>query len=160
MSNWSERIEKYGPLVWRTVFKLVSHETDAADCYQETFIAAFHLSQRQKILSWSATLRHLAAIKAMDCLRKRYRNASLTSRHNRESTVPAVAESSQSLLENELADALKVALTEIDARQAEVFCMICMNAMTHQETADAINSNANHVGVLLHRARTALHRPR
>jgi DNA-directed RNA polymerase specialized sigma24 family protein len=34
--------------------------------------------------------------------------------------------------------------------------MICLEAMSYQETADVIGINVNHVGVLLHRARTEL----
>jgi hypothetical protein len=30
------------------------------------------LSRKQKVLSWTATLRHLASVKAIDSLRRRY----------------------------------------------------------------------------------------
>jgi RNA polymerase sigma-70 factor, ECF subfamily len=155
--SWSELIEKHGPLVWRTVRRLVSHDADAADCFQEVFVAALKMSQQQKVLSWSATLRHLANIKAMDCLRRRYRDGARPPMEM--SCVPANAKGhspDQKLVENELATALRIALSTLDPRHAEVFCMICLESMTYQETAEAIGVNVSHVGVLLHRARTEL----
>jgi len=30
----------HGPLVWQTAWRLLGHEADAADCFQETFVSA------------------------------------------------------------------------------------------------------------------------
>ena len=157
MPNWSDVVDKYGQLVWRTVRRLVSHEADAADCFQEVFVAAFKISQKDKILSWTATLRHLATVKSIDCLRRRY---SVQNSSTKESNIDLVdireREPDQQLIANELSAALRFALSTLDSQHAEIFCMICLEAMSYQETAEAIGINVNHVGVLLHRARIEL----
>lgn len=157
MPNWSEVIEKHGPLVWMVIRRLVSQEADAADCFQEVFTAALQLSRKQKILSWTATLRHLATVKAMDCLRKKYRNSAIQSVSIPSEIVDSRGYSPDSnAITGELADALRMSLACIDPRQAEIFCMVCLEAMTYQEASVVVGIQENHVGVLLNRARTAL----
>ena len=157
MHDWSDLIDKHGPLVWSTIRRLIANSDDASDCFQEAFTAAIDLSRTQNILSWTATLRHLAAVKAIDCLRRRHRDAHvqngvcLTGFADTQSTGP------QDRLDSaELVSALHAALAAIEPRQAEIFSMICLDAMTYQEAASAIGISENHVGVLLTRARAAL----
>jgi hypothetical protein len=50
--DWSQIVEQYGPLVWKTASRLLSHEADAADCFQETFVAAWNASVREPIGHW------------------------------------------------------------------------------------------------------------
>ena len=71
--DWSELIEKYGPLVWKTVSRLVSHEADAADCFQETFVAAWNSAGREAIEHWPGFLKSVATTTALKRLRERYR---------------------------------------------------------------------------------------
>jgi RNA polymerase sigma-70 factor (ECF subfamily) len=56
----------------------------------------------------------------------------------------------------ELSDHLREALGELDARQAQVFCLICLDGLSYAETADELGITINHVGVLLNRARLGL----
>lgn len=157
MHDWSELIDKHGPMVWSTIRRLIGNRDDASDCFQEVFSAALEFSRKQKVLSWSATLRHLASVKAMDCLRRRYRDSQI--QHGQHLTAIADPQSDcpQDRLDSaELASALRAALVTIEPRQAEVFSMICLDTMTYQEAAAAIGITENHVGVLLTRARAAL----
>ncbi|MCH7557484.1 MAG: sigma-70 family RNA polymerase sigma factor [Planctomycetes bacterium] len=73
--DWQIIIEKHGPAVWQTAYRLLGNRTDAADCFQETFICALELSQRQRIRSFSALLRRLATTRAIDQLRRRFRRS-------------------------------------------------------------------------------------
>ena len=57
---------------------------------------------------------------------------------------------------NELANHLRIALAEIDSRQAEVFCLACLDDCSYAEIAEQLSVTANHVGVLLNRAKAAL----
>jgi DNA-directed RNA polymerase specialized sigma24 family protein len=66
MADWSEVVRRHGPLVWRTAYRLLSHEADAADCFQRTFLAAVELA---------AALARLTTARALEQLRKRYREA-------------------------------------------------------------------------------------
>ena len=56
----------------------------------------------------------------------------------------------------ELAGRLRTALAGIDPRQAEVFCLVCLDDFSYRDAADQIGITANHAGVLLTRARAAL----
>ena len=40
MTDWSQIVQEHGPLVWRTAYRLLNHEADAADCFQRTFVSA------------------------------------------------------------------------------------------------------------------------
>ena len=57
---------------------------------------------------------------------------------------------------SELADHLRQALSELDDRQAQVFCLACLEGWSYEEIAGQLELNVNHVGVLLNRARTIL----
>ena len=57
---------------------------------------------------------------------------------------------------SELADHLRQALNELDDRQAQVFCLACLEGWSYEEIAGQLDLNVNHVGVLLNRARTIL----
>ena len=157
MQDWSELIDKHGPLVWSTIRRLIINRDEAADCFQEVFVAAVELSRKQKVLSWTATLRHLASIKAIDCLRRRYHDVRIQGETRLAECADKQSTRPHDRLDSaELASALHAALAVIDPRQAEIFSMICLDSMTYQEAASAIGINENHVGVLLNRARAAL----
>ena len=33
MTDWSQIVQQHGPLVWTTVYRLLRHDADAADCF-------------------------------------------------------------------------------------------------------------------------------
>jgi RNA polymerase sigma-70 factor (ECF subfamily) len=57
---------------------------------------------------------------------------------------------------SELADDLRAALSEIDPRQAEVFCLACLDECSYAEVGEQFGITANNVGVTLNRAKAAL----
>ena len=121
------------------------------------FSAALEFSRKQKVLSWTATLRHLASVKAIDCLRRRYRDSQIQhGDYVAEIADPQSVRPQDRLDSAELASALRAALATIEPRQAQIFSMICLDAMTYDEAAMAIGITESHVGVLLNRARAAL----
>jgi RNA polymerase sigma-70 factor (ECF subfamily) len=65
-------------------------------------------------------------------------------------------EPDQAAVVRELSDQLREALALLDARQAQVFCLICLDGLSYAETADQLGLTVNHVGVLLNRARLGL----
>lgn len=96
---------------------------------------------------------HLATARALDCLRSRKRSRVpelVTDPPGREVDPLHVAEA------GELASALREALAEIDPAQAEAFCLTALDGFTNQQAAAALGRTANHVGVLVYRARAAL----
>ena len=56
----------------------------------------------------------------------------------------------------ELAESLRTALAELEPNLAAAFSLICLEGLSNREAAEAVGVKANHVGVLLHRAKAAL----
>ena len=74
MPDWPEIIERDGASVWRTAYRLLGNRADADECFQEAFLAALEVSRREPVRDWGALLRRLAAARALDRLRRRYRH--------------------------------------------------------------------------------------
>ena len=49
MTDWSKIVAEHRTLVWRTARRLLTHEADAADCFQRTFLAAVEFAQREPV---------------------------------------------------------------------------------------------------------------
>ncbi|MBN2130337.1 MAG: sigma-70 family RNA polymerase sigma factor [Sedimentisphaerales bacterium] len=71
--DWQSIVNEHGPLVWQTAYRLVGNEADAADCLQETFLAALEVSRREEVRNLGGLLVRLATTRAIDSLRRRNR---------------------------------------------------------------------------------------
>jgi RNA polymerase sigma-70 factor (ECF subfamily) len=157
MADWSQIVQEHGPLVWATVYRLLRHDADAADCFQRTFLSALELSRTQTIRNWPGLLQRLGTARALEALRQRLRQAQRLRPLLAEVAVSAnTPEPDQAAAVSELSDHLREALAELDARQAQVFCLACLDSFSYAEIADHLGITVSHVGVLLNRARTRL----
>jgi len=156
MVDWPQLIQDHGPLVWQTVYRLVGYGPDAADCFQNTFVAALQLARRETVLHWPAVLKRLATTQALDCLRRRTRERSSRHRLAEKASHPRALTPDQIVDQAELADGVRLALSAIEPRQAEVFCFACLEGWSYLEIGARMGITVNHVGVLLNRARAAL----
>jgi RNA polymerase sigma-70 factor (ECF subfamily) len=155
--DWSQIVQQHGPLVWTTVYRLLRHDADAADCFQRTFLSALVLSRTQTIRNWPGLLRRLGTARALESLRQRLRQAQrLRPLLADEAVSSATPGPDQAAVVRELSDQLREALADLDERQAQVFCLICLDGLSYAETADQVGITVNHVGVLLNRARLGL----
>ena len=156
MIDWDELMEREGPSVWRTAYRLVRNEADADECFQETFLAALELSNRQSVRNWPALLQRLATRRAIDRLRNRMRRERREEIADLALAEAVQADPSQEAEAAELSSALRWALAQLPARQAEVFCLHELVDWSHQQIADQLGISANAVGVILHRTRQKL----
>ena len=155
--DWQVIVKKHGPIVWQTAYRLLGNQTDAADCFQETFVSALEFAQRQRVRNFPALLVRLATARAIDRLRQRLRQP----RSNTEaadwpatmSTNPQPAEQAE---RQELADRLRDAIRELPPQEAQVFCLRYLNDMSYRQIAKHLGIKTNAAGVLLHRARIKL----
>jgi RNA polymerase sigma-70 factor (ECF subfamily) len=155
--DWSQIVHEHGPMVWRTVRRLVSNDADAADCFQRAFVSALELSAKETICTWPGLLKRLATARALDLLRQRHRQSTPTTALPEDSLVDRkLMGPLQAAERSELADHLRQALIELDVRQAQVFCLACLEECSYQEIAGQLGLTVNHVGVLLNRARAIL----
>ena len=157
MTDWEHVVRMHGPLVWQTAWRLLGHESDAADCFQETFVSAMETARTQQVRDWPAFLIKLATARSIDRLRRRGRE------HKRLEACPEFdnvasrqASAAEIAEQRELAHRLRRALAQLPDQQAEVFCLAALEALPHADIAAQLGITANHVGVLLHRARAAL----
>src|SRR3954465_8193160 len=157
MTDWPLLVQQHGPVVGATVSRLLRQEADAADCFQRTFLSALELSRTETIRHWPALLRRLGTARALELLRQRRRDARRLRPLLAEAAVSAnTLEPDQAAAAQELSEHLREALAELDTRQAQVFCLACLEGFTYLEIAEQLGVTVNHVGVLLNRARAQL----
>jgi RNA polymerase sigma-70 factor (ECF subfamily) len=156
MPDWQAILDREGPVVWRTVYRILGHHADAEECFQETFLAALAVSRRAPVQCWRALLQRLAAARAIDRLRQRQRRGGREKTADWDTLSGPVSPPSQSAEEAELTDRLRAALVQLPPQQAEVFCLHCLEGWSYQEIAQHLNLSIDAVGVSLHRARQRL----
>ncbi len=157
MTDWSRIVQEYGPIVRRTVYRLLNDEADASDCFQDTFVAALKVSRAQPVRNWPGLLKRLATARALDRLRHRCKEGPQISQLPDGLDVASKAVGPRQVAESaELADWLRRALAEIDARQAEIFCLSCLEELDYRHIAEQLGITVSNVGVLLNRAKASL----
>lgn len=157
MTDWSWIVQEYGTAVWRTVRRLVGNEADAADCFQNVFLSALEVARKERVDNWPALLQTLATARSLECMRRRYRKLGrMTGPLEADPTDLRGDSPSDVAAGRELAEELRKALAEIDDRQADVFCLSCLEGRSYRDIAEQLGVTVNHVGVLLNRARSSL----
>ncbi|MDB5332894.1 MAG: sigE 1 [Phycisphaerales bacterium] len=156
MADWDGIVSREGPAVWRTAYRLLGNHADAEECFQETFLAALRLADRQPLRDAHAALQRLATARAMDRLRLRYRRRGREESADWDAQVgdhPLPGEHAETM---ELSERLRAALAELPGKQAEAFCLFGLEGWSYQEIAGHLEISIDNVGVLLHRARAKL----
>jgi RNA polymerase sigma-70 factor (ECF subfamily) len=157
MIDWELILADHGPRVWRTVYRLLDHDADALDCYQETFLAALQVPDLENIEDWSSFLVTLAMRRAMDRLRQRYRSRGSCVAID---TVPEPSGKVDNPLEraqaNELMNRVRRGMAELPEKQAEVFWLSCLEGLSNHQIAGHMHVPTGEVRVLLYRARRRL----
>lgn len=158
MTDWETIIDEHGPLVWRTVFRILDHHGDAEDCFQATFLAAWKLNGREAIRNWPAALRHLATSRALECLRTRIRGRRVSGQLFEHAHRAPSGDPADVVAEAELAARLMAGIAELPPLQADIVCLVCIDGLSNLEVAELTELTPGHVGVELHRARKRLQR--
>jgi len=157
MTDWQEIVARHNELAWRTAYRLLGRYEEAADCLQEAFLAAWEVSKTERIRNWPALLVRLVSRRALDRLRRRLRLAGRSQDMPDWSALAAKDPSpADQAIGSELAERLRGALSRLPDRQAEVFCMRCLNDLSYKDIARQLEMKVSAVGVLLHRARSRL----
>jgi len=155
--DWQLIVKKHGPAVWQTAYRLLGNYTDAADCFQETFICALEVSQHQRVRSFPALLARLATARAIDRLRRRFANPQVCAGAADLAAVPDISfDPQQQAQMHELVVRLRKSLAQLPPQEAQVFCLRYLNDMSYRRIAKELGIKANAVGVLLHRAKKKL----
>lgn len=153
--DWQIIIKEHGHVVWNTAYRLLGNSADTADCFQETFICALKVCQRQKVRNFPALLTRLATTRAIDQLRRRFRREQ-NSIILDEGYVSSDSDPAKCVQQQELAVRLQKALAQLPLQEAQVFCLRYLNDMSYRRIAKELNIKTGAVGVSLHRAREKL----
>jgi RNA polymerase sigma-70 factor (ECF subfamily) len=157
MTDWDQIVERYGPVVWRSVNRLVPNVADSEDCFQKAFISAWEFSQRNTVRNWPSLLRHMATARALERGRELARQRSRLMPWPDEGVIDTRSpDPAKQAGTTDLEELLRLALVEIKANEAEVFCLVCIEELSYREVAEQLGLTDNHVGVLLNRARAKL----
>jgi RNA polymerase sigma-70 factor (ECF subfamily) len=152
VTDWDCIVREYGPLVFATAWRILGHAADTEDIVQDVFLQVHQLQQTQTVRHWPALLRRLAACRALDRLRQRRATVSL----NGLSLVGPGEGPEEAAVERELAERLRLAITQLPEREAAVFCMRYFDDLSYQEIADALHIQTGAVASALHKARLKL----
>ena len=157
MLDWHSIVNDNRQRVWRTVYRLLGNEADAADCFQETFISALLLSRRQEVRNWPALLQRMATSRALDRLRQRIRQNGYCQTAPEWSAVNSMQPGpDQQAQATELSERLRLALTQLPPKQAQAFSLRFLEDLSYRQIAQQMKIKEDAVGVLLHRARSQL----
>lgn len=155
--DWNRITEEHASAVWQTALRLLHNQADAADCFQETFLAAFELAQRQHVHNIRGLLLRLATTRSIDRLRQRNRRSRQESDgddwQHLASAEPGPDAEAQT---QELAGRLRQAIGQLPPQEAKVFCLRYFNDLSYQEIARELGIKTGAAGVLLHRAKSKL----
>ena len=155
--DWQTVIDEHGSRVWSTAYRLLGHEADASDCFQEAFVSALELSQRQRVRNMGALLTRLATLRAIDRLRQRKRLSQRFTAIDDLSDVPgSVPDPARAAESAALGQALREAIACLSGPQAQAFCLRYFSDMSVKQIGQTLNMPTGTVGVLLHRARGRL----
>ncbi|MCY2952520.1 MAG: sigma-70 family RNA polymerase sigma factor, partial [Planctomycetota bacterium] len=149
-------VREYGPLVWKTAYRLLPSEADAADCFQETFISAMEASCRSPVRHWAGLLQRLAIARALDLLRRRHRQRSEGLLDRNQPDGSAASDPVARAVAVEVGEQLRDAVGQLPNRESEVFCLRFLSELSYQEISVQLEMSIDAVGVALHRARARL----
>jgi RNA polymerase sigma-70 factor (ECF subfamily) len=157
MDDWTEVYERYGSLVWATVYRILDHHAEALDCCQDVFAEVLDRCLAGQVRDWPAFLRWLASRRALDRLRRRRAEIDHFDAGGNVAVLrsEAVGPDARANL-SELVARLKRELGRLPPQQAEAFWLLSVEQMSYREISEQMGVEENQVGVLLHRARQRL----
>ncbi len=156
MEDWDGIVSREGPAVWRTAYRLLGNRADADECFQEVFLGAVRLARQQPLRDPRSILQSMVTARAIDRLRKRYRQRSRETVGDWDDHPAAGATPGQCAEAAELSERLRRRLARIPPKQARAFCLYSLEGASYQEIAEILTTSVDAVGVLLHRARAKL----
>jgi RNA polymerase sigma factor (sigma-70 family) len=154
--DWQQVVAAHGPMVWATAYRMLGHYQDASDCYQETFMQALRVANREPVRDWASLLRRLATVSALGALRQRYRRRRVGELGEEMDVADAGPGPVQSAAEGEFLARVRGVLANLRPKEAQAFWLRLVEELSYEEVAAAMGISSNEVGVLIHRVRKRL----
>jgi RNA polymerase sigma factor (sigma-70 family) len=154
LPNAEDLAREFGPLVYRTAYRLLGDAGLAEDVQQEIFLRVLERPP-SGVEAWPAWLATAASRAAIDLLRKRNRWWQRLAQWRLQAPT-ATPSAEQATLDRERANRLRQALAGLPRREAQCFGLRYLEGMDIEAIAEALGLTANNVNVCLHRARRRL----
>jgi RNA polymerase sigma-70 factor (ECF subfamily) len=154
--DWQAIVKQHGPAVWQTAYRLLRNRSDAADCFQDTFLAAVEVARREPVRNIGGLLVRLASTRAIDRLRRQKRRDQRQTNLPDEPPAGVDADPLEQAQTSDLAAQLRQAIGDLPPQEARVFCLRYLNDMSYREISRELKIAPTVVGVSLYRARVKL----
>ena len=154
MHDWDEIRIHHGPMIWRSIGRILRNPDDIHDCYQDVLLEAFCRSQEQDIKNMPGFLRWLAVHRALDLFRKLKARPPIE--RNQMLHELACDRSHEEQRVSELLECIRAELSLVPFEQAESFWLCCVEGLKYREAAEVMGLETQYVGVLVLRARKHL----
>jgi RNA polymerase sigma-70 factor, ECF subfamily len=149
--DWEPLIQQYTAMVLNTAYRVVGNLADAEDVTQQVFLEVFEKRLQPKV-NWEALLRRVAVRRAIDALRRRPSFELIES-----AAGLAITQSPEhELLLAEEEALLRLALSHLPAREAQVFCLHYFEDLDNERMASVLGIPPSAVAVALSRAKSKL----
>jgi RNA polymerase sigma-70 factor (ECF subfamily) len=152
VSNWNQIVHEHGPMVFRSIWRILGHAADTEDVCQEVFLEAHKLRQAQTVRNWGGLLRRLAVCRALNRLQQRKFSVPLDGIDLPSPDQPPEA----GAIEHELIERVRQAIGQLPEREASVFCLRYLEELPYERIAEILNITSGAVATALHKARSKL----
>jgi RNA polymerase sigma-70 factor (ECF subfamily) len=157
MKDCEEIRQQYGTLIFSAAYRILKRHDQALDCYQEVLLEVFEQCKERPVRNWPALLRWITVRRALDRLRSERRfSARVEAEKNSLLLLDTGGGPSEAMEFRELVDRVRDEVARLPERQGEAFWLRCVEQLSTAEVAEQLGTDANSVGVLVHRARAKL----
>jgi RNA polymerase sigma-70 factor, ECF subfamily len=152
LTDWAAIVREHGRMAFETAWRVLGNACDTEDAVQDAFLCAVRLHARGAVGNWGGLLRHLAARRALDLLRKRHPARPIAP------NVPAPRAScpDAAAIAAERVSLVRQALARLPTREAEVFSLRYFADLPNPDIAELLGIRVGAVAVALHKARARL----
>lgn len=157
MFDWQVILNEHGLSVWKTAYRLLGNDADAADCFQETFADILAFSKKHQIKNIRALLLRFATCRSLDIIRQRNKKTTPISFELLADFDTAAPNCTAAEIENkELGEILIKAFAKLKKDEAEIFYLRYVENLSISEIAQTFGLNENHISVIIHRTKDKL----
>lgn len=152
MANWNQIVNTNAESVLGAAFRILGNLSDAEDISQEVFAEAFRKWHPGSNQNWAGLLRRIAVCRAIDQLRKRKSVEQFSDPLPDHSAV----EPFQIAEERELQEKLRSAVSQLPPREAQIFCLVHFENLSHSSVAKQLAISSGAVAKGLSKAKAKL----
>lgn len=151
-ATWDEFVRIHVQAILDAALRILGNAGDAEDVAQEVFCEILRLGRMEQYFNQPALVRTIAVRRALDRLRRRRSIGEL----NDEMLISREPSASEQLQARELESLLRSGLSQLAARESEVFVLSVFEELSHMEIASQLKISKGAVAKALSTARGRL----